>query len=287
MRKIEKIKEILNSKKKLEEKINEIDALINFIDYDLFELVKTEDWPEAVPETQIVDETSEKDRMDRAEGIVDSLIDSLENKKFLDFGCGEGHCVKYSSKQTFSVGYDIVKTGSLDWEVENKNFLLTTNFEKIKEKGPFDAILIYDVLDHVENPVDVLNKASSVLSSRGLIYLRCHPWCGRHGGHCYRKLNKAFVHLVFSEKELKKLGCDVEFNNKILFPLRTYEDFIKKTDLKINSYEKEDQIVEEFFKNNNKIKDRILYLYGVKSWRDDPPSFQMSQCFIDYILSKK
>lgn len=286
MEKIKEIKKILNSLKSPEEKIHEINIIANFDDeFDqLKKILSSEDWPEAVLEFQIADETSETDKDDRAEGIVDILIaESLENKKFLDFGCGEGHCVKYSSKQTFSVGYDIVKTGSLNWEEENENFLLTTNFDKIKEKGPFDLILIYDVLDHAENPVDVLQNASSVLSPRGLIYLRCHPWCGRHGGHLYKKLNKAFVHLVFSEDELKELGCDVEFNNKILFPLKTYENFIKKTDLKIYNSEIEEQKVEDIFRNNELIKNRLLNLYEKKL---NFPSFQMSQCFIDYILSK-
>lgn len=289
MKEIKEIKEILNSEKPLEEKINKINIIVNFDDeFDkLKKIIKSEDWPEAVLEFHIADETSEEDKIDRAEGIIDILIEDLKDRKFLDFGCGEGHCVKYSSEQTFSVGYDIVKTGNLKWEEENENFLLTTQFEKIKEKGPFDIVLVYDVLDHAKDPVDVLNKVSSVLSPRGLVYLRCHPWCGRHGGHCYRKLNKAFVHLVFSEEELKKLDCDVEFNNKILFPLRTYEDFIKKTDLKINSFETEIQTVEDFFKNNELVRNRILNLYNKEEWRHDPPSFQMSQCFVDYVLGKE
>ncbi len=211
----EKINEIINnSKLSPEEKLDLISKKLDSVadetannseDNDfsqLQDLLKSDKWPEAVLEFQIADDTSEEDKTDRAEGIIDILIEeSLEGKRFLDFGCGEGHSVKYSSEEnaSVSVGYDIKSTGKLPWEQDGK-FLLTTEFEKVLDKGPFDIVLIYDVLDHAEDPMDVLLKASSVLSPTGTIYLRCHPFSSRHGGHCYRKLNKAFVHLVFSEE---------------------------------------------------------------------------------------
>ena len=314
---IEKINEILSSNLSEEEKLEEIKKISTESTVEsstestaesstepefekLKNLLNSEDWPEAVLEFQIADDTSEEDKTDRAEGIVDILIEeSLENKKFLDFGCGEGHAVKYTSEDcangdpTISVGYDIEKQGSLEWENDEK-FLLTTDFEKVKAKGPFDVILIYDVLDHAENPAEVLNQVSSILKNNGTIYLRCHPWSGRHGGHAYRKINKAFVHLVFSEKELKNLGIeDNGHNNKVLFPIATYSrlfagvdgsQILHGTRLSVNSPDVEDQEVEPFFKNNELVRKRILTAFEKDNWEQNCPQFQMAQCFLDYVI---
>jgi 2-polyprenyl-3-methyl-5-hydroxy-6-metoxy-1,4-benzoquinol methylase len=192
-----------------------------------------------------------------------------------------------------SIGYDKEKNpnSKLEWEEKKENFLITTDFEKVKAEGPYDIILIYDVLDHAkgESMSEILERAKSVLSEDGIIYLRCHPWCGRHGGHAYRKINKAFVHLVFTEDELEKMGLVLEPTQKIFFPLATYSKAIEESGL-VNSQEHEIdfQDVEPFFSNNPVVKERLLKLYGIKEWGDSGrPAFQMSQCFVDYVLSNK
>jgi 2-polyprenyl-3-methyl-5-hydroxy-6-metoxy-1,4-benzoquinol methylase len=261
---------------------------------DLKTLLDSSEWPNAVFEVQIADENSEADKKERAEGIADILLPNLDGKKFLDFGCGEGHVAEYAAKSTnLSIGYDKEKNpnSKLEWEEKKENFLITTDFEKVKAEGPYDIILIYDVLDHAkgESMSEILERAKSVLSEDGIIYLRCHPWCGRHGGHAYRKINKAFVHLVFTEDELEKMGLVLEPTQKIFFPLATYSKAIEESGL-VNSQEHEIdfQDVEPFFSNNPVVKERLLKLYGIKEWGDSGrPAFQMSQCFVDYVLSNK
>lgn len=254
---------------------------------ELKKLLNSSNWPEAVLEFQIADESSEEDKADRAEGIIEILIEEpLKGKKFLDFGCGEGHAAKHAKKEAFvSIGYDIEQSGSLRWEDES-NFLLTTNFEKVKSAGPFDIILLYDVLDHSDNPTEVLNQAKSVLHQNGKIYLRCHPWCGRHGGHLYREKNKAFIHLIFTEEELNQLGVKCIKTNKVFYPLKTYKDFIKESGLVEKSCETEEQDIEPFFNKNEIIKNRIMKNFNIKEWSESIPEYQMKQCFIDYVLKK-
>ena len=263
----------------------------------LKKLLETDQWPESVYSFQIADESSESDKTERAEGIVDVLFQhDLNNMKFLDFGCGEGHVAKYcSNNSSVSVGYDIIKApnSSFAWEELTNNFLLTNDFDKVKENGPYDIILLYDVLDHAivssldqhNSMVQLLYNAKSVLSPEGTIYLRCHPWCSRHGGHLYRKLNKAFLHLVFSEEELGLLGLNLEPIHKVLAPLFTYDNVIKDAKLKKITESIEKQQVESFFSSDSVIKDRLLSTWGIKFWGDrNTPEFQMSQCFVDYTL---
>lgn len=254
-------------------------------------LVLSEQWPSAVFKVQIADENSEKDKEERAEGICDILLPPLNGKKVLDFGCGEGHIAKHAATEaTISVGYDIDKSpkSQLRWEEKEENLLLTTDFEKVSSEGPYDVILIYDVLDHTKNAMsEILLRAKSVLSNEGRIYLRCHPWCGRHGGHAYRKINKAFVHIVFSEEELRAFGLELEPNQKVTFPLLTYNKAIEDAGLvKDSEHEIDTQEVEPFFSENPLVKARILKAFGAEEWSEGKPSFQMSQCFVDYVLKK-
>jgi len=255
-------------------------------------LLDLTDWPEAVFGAQIADENSESDKAERAEGVSDMLLPPFSGKKFLDFGCGEGHVAKYVSREAaISIGYDIVrnKLSQFDWENKDGSFLLTTDFEKVVSEGPYDIVMIYDVLDHSsEDPSEVLLKAKSVLAEDGKIYMRCHPWTGRHGGHAYRKINKAFVHLVLEEDELEEMGVSLEHNGKVLFPISTYNKAIEEAGLARESEPEVDtQEVESFFKDNSLVKARILKAFGLNEWTAERPVFQMSQCFLDYVLKKK
>lgn len=257
-------------------------ALKNFLD--------SGNWPKAVHEDQIADDTSESDKDERAEGISDMLLPPLDGKKFLDFGCGEGHVANYTSKSAYlSVGYDIVKSprSRFEWENNKDKLLLTTEFNEVESKGPYDTILIYDVLDHAQDPKEVLSKAKSVLSDDGKIYVRTHPWTSRHGGHAYRKINKAFVHLVFTEEELKSMDIELEYNIKSMRPISDFDSWLKGSGLKkLSEPELDQQEVEPFFKENPIVRKRIMDSFGIKEWEKGLPEWQMSQCFWDYVLEK-
>jgi len=255
-------------------------------------LLESDEWPEAVPPGHIADDGSEADKEERAEGISDLLLPPIPNKRFLDLGCGEGHVVKYASKDSaVSVGYDIRKPeGSpFRWEEEEGRMLLTTDFEKVRARGPYDVVLMYDVLDHAEEETmdELLERAASVLKPDGSIHLRCHPWCGRHGGHAFRSINKAFLHLVFDNYEMGDLGVSCPHHARVLYPIDTYNEMIARAGLvSVSDVEIETQDVEGFFEENPIVRDRILRTFGLGAWGESPPRFQMSQCFLDFVLKK-
>ena len=229
---------------------------------DLRLLAKSEQWPQAVPEELICDD-NEDSKLSRAAGIVNEFIrTNLTDKKFLDFGCGEGH-VPYVAASLVGVkhatGYDPT---AQDWShfgsVENMQ--LTTDFFTVKKNGPYDVILVNDVLDHCADPKAVLEQIKEVKSPTARIYLRCHPWSSRHGSHLYKQLNKAYLHLVFSQDELYGMGLKETKTTKLLDPLPFYRSIIKDAGFTTVQEETITHPVELFFTHKpavlRRIKDR-------------------------------
>jgi 2-polyprenyl-3-methyl-5-hydroxy-6-metoxy-1,4-benzoquinol methylase len=261
----------------------------------LIDLLNSNQWPPAVDPSLICDTRSEQDKEDRAEGILDLIIDiSLENLKFLDYGCGEGHVINRSQlhKTKYSVGYDIKKSDRWEqWTL--KDALLTDDWTKAKSFAPFNVVLMYDVIDHMlESTEDVISRLKEIkqlLAPNGRVYVRTHPYCSRHGTHLYHQINKAYAHLVFTEEELDILGYKHEKTRKIIHPIGEYSHLFKSAGFRIHngpSVIKEG--VEKFFFSNQAVSDRIK-----SNYKNSPearlraghfPTFQLEQQFIDYIL---
>lgn len=250
----------------------------------LKELLNSNAWPKVSSDENICNFEIEDDKLDRAEGILSEAFNfSLEGKSLLDFGCGEGHTIIKAMSQgcDLGVGYDITAQGKSTWSTELVNkTMLTTSREAVAALGPYDHILLYDVMDHLQGDVDEnIDFILSVSKPDAKFFIRCHPWCSRHGGHLYNKINKAYAHLVFTDEELKQLELTVENIKKVIKPLATYSEWLKKIPKLTNKVTKE--IIEPFFFDNKLIHKRILLNWnnsGVSGW----PEFQLSQVYIDY-----
>lgn len=91
--------------------------LISFTKSDTvgeFEILKaflnSGEWPQAVNPEVICSVNSKEDKLERAEGILNIVVNAdLIGKKFLDFGTGEGHVPFKAQEQKvkLSVGYDL------------------------------------------------------------------------------------------------------------------------------------------------------------------------------------
>lgn len=264
----------------------------------LIKLLHSNEWPEAVNPADILDINDEQDKEDRAEGILEMIIDvHMENLKFLDFGCGEGHVVNKSKKQNtkLSVGYDIKKSDRWDsWE-KGGNVIYTTDWNIVKNSGPYNVVLMYDVIDHmISTHLELqtkLKEIKSILAPNGKVYVRCHPWSSRHGTHLYRQINKAFVHMLFTDDEIKKMGYTQEKVRQIKHPATDYAALWTSCGFRATSgphHSKSE--VEPFFKNNPEVKAKIQDCYKDSIWevlRSGAvfPEEHMSSNFIDWTLS--
>ena len=259
---------------------------------DLVRALESDVWPEAANQFLICDPDVEEDKILRGSGILDLMIgEEIQNLKFLDFGCGEGHSVQAAKEKNASlaVGYDIKQYPN--WDKNNStNIIFNSDWEVIKQHGPYDVILCFDVIDHAvnEDAAVLIHKMKSVLSPNGKIYLRAHPWTSRHANHFYHKLNKAYIHLVFSDAELKQIDNSwmtdkyYEHNNGVTKPLLTYNEWFQQAGLEVEHNRKMTEEVEDFFKTP-----AIAKRIQKNTQFTEFPEFQMTMQFIDYVLIHK
>lgn len=277
-------------------------------DEDLISYPQDLNWPAAVEASLICNRQSEDEKFDRAEGILDMVVTkSIKNTKFLDFGCGQGHVAEKALAQNckLTVGYDIE---SQNWDKRkiDEKLLLTTDWNEVKKNGPYEVVLVYDVLDHIVTPtyeiidchnppnniIEAFKAIKSVTAPAGTIYVRCHPWTSRHGSHLYQKINKAFLQLIFTDEELIKIGATETklAIQKIIHPLDTYSKIFSLAGFRnIRENARLTEPIEPFFERNLLIAKRIK-----QNWRTSPnnelragtkfPIFQMEIQFLDYIL---
>lgn len=198
---------------------------LSFVVKDIKAVLHSNLWPVAAADSLIV--TTEHQKLNRAKNIIASLP-PLKNQRFLDFGCGEGHCVTMAKEAALAVGYDPL----MNWTERTD---LYTEWFEINKLRPFDTILIYDVLDHVPENVAIscLVQARSVLKPGGRIHIRFHPWTARHGTHLYTALNRAYAQFILPPEELQALGMDMSLMLPMTDPLLYYQKLIETTDLKV------------------------------------------------------
>jgi len=188
-------------------------------------------WPEAVDSSLIVSEEDEPAKRLRASSILSSFVNLLPGKRFLDFGCGEGHvAVEAARRGARAVGYDPVAQG---WDPDLAT--LTTDLQGVIQGGPYDIALLYDVLDHLPDgyQVPVLQQLRSLLTPDGWLYVRCHPWTSAHGTHLYRTLNRSHAHLLLSDQELTALGCSQEPVCRVVRPIDAYHDWFQQAGFRV------------------------------------------------------
>ena len=245
----------------------------------LKEMLDSGDWPAAVdPEQICADDDSEK-KVIRANNILDLIVvENLKDKKFLDYGCGSGEVVlEASKKEANAIGYDINPS---KFEPHD---LLTADFEAIRKLAPFDVILVHDVLDHIEHidPLQALFQIKEVLSPHGRVYVRNHPWSSRHGGHLYNTKNKAFMHLVFDEIELTRIGgYATDYNIRVTDPLGTYRYWFNETGFSIKEEYPIIHEVEKFFTQPSIVWEKLKH-----HWPDSETQINFLEIeFVEYIL---
>ena len=248
-------------------------------------LMQIDCWPEAVPKFLIAKETSTEDQINRANAVLDMILDkTVENCNFLDFGCGEGWIAKQVIERgtSESTGFDIKK--SENWEkLTDVNF--TNNFNDLKPSH-YDVIILYDVLDHCEDPVTLMNQVKSLIKNDGKLYIRCHPWVSKHATHIYKQgINKAYFHLFLNYQEILELIKEEPIFTRVeKNPLAAYHWWFKDFEIKKERFVREP--INEFFKVPS-FKELLSTAQEVPIEHIDEFMKGLEIQFIDYCLTLK
>ncbi|OGM57398.1 hypothetical protein A3E46_02150 [Candidatus Woesebacteria bacterium RIFCSPHIGHO2_12_FULL_46_16] len=104
--------------------------------------------------------------------IKNNLKDLIPpGKKILDYGCGTGEILAHLSP-SFGVGYDISPKMV---EIARKKFKSNKNLRFVTQpnaiSGPFDFLLMIDVVEHLEDPQRALGSVKEFMNEESLLVL--------------------------------------------------------------------------------------------------------------------
>lgn len=241
------------------------------------------DWPVAANPDIIVKPDSEEKKRFRALQISGLIPVPTIDKKVLDFGCGEKHTALELAHQAAKVvGYDIIKD---DQWCNTDNVVFTTDRAVVDNNGPYDIILLHDVLDHIkgDDPAEIMKWIRTLLADNGVVFVRTHPWTSKHGGHLYLQQNKAFLHLVLTPDEMLKNNLKLDHNLRLCRPMAAYESWITNAGFHISDKRIQAEKPNRYF--TGPILDRILKVTWDDKIDQDQALRIMSNDFIDYTLT--
>lgn len=98
--------------------------------------------------------------------------------KFLDIGCGEGWSLEFFKRLNWEVtgidfssyGCKLFNPGMIDYLIEGDMFIRIE--ELIKEEKKYDCIYLLNVLEHVLDPLKLLERCYQLLSEKGVLLIQ-------------------------------------------------------------------------------------------------------------------
>ncbi len=104
-----------------------------------------------------------------------NLIEKFNtNKKILDYGCGRGGFLieaNYRNYNCLGTEFNADLISSLSSAFTNISFLTIDNFQKYSEEK-FDIIFLNNVLEHLINPIEIMEDLKKHLNPEGIFILQ-------------------------------------------------------------------------------------------------------------------
>lgn len=96
-----------------------------------------------------------------------------EGGKVADYGCGSGEFVDYAGQKYEMYGFDIspdaIEIAKKRFSTYEKKFFISEDFKKGILK--FDAICLWDVIEHIEDPNELIKLLKKRMNSDGIMIL--------------------------------------------------------------------------------------------------------------------
>ncbi|WP_430300455.1 class I SAM-dependent methyltransferase [Rhabdothermincola salaria] len=114
----------------------------------------------------------------RLTGLLEVLAPQGEPPRMLDVGCGIGGSVRVA----LALGWDAtgidLAPAAVDIAAAHSLpcFRLDLNDTRLDARGPFDLITLFEVVEHVSDPVAFLGRTADLLSAGGIVHLTTPNW---------------------------------------------------------------------------------------------------------------
>ena len=109
----------------------------------------------------------------------EALSKERNNISVIEVGCSNGRNISFPLAE---YGYQVtgvdIHTQSIDWANKNNNFsnaaFICQDFSHFSSDEKFDAVILSDILEHVENPLEIIQYSANHLKENGFILI-CIP----------------------------------------------------------------------------------------------------------------
>lgn len=148
--------------------------------------------------------------------VLSELRNKTKGRRLLDVGCGQGHFLNMAKENGWEVqGVEFAESAC---RYARENFGLEIINKELKDanfaSGYFDAVTLWNVLDHLLDPLGTLCEIYRVLKPKGILVIRIPNVC------LHLFMRKIFSLLLFSLRSNKFRGPFVihnyGFNNKTI-----------------------------------------------------------------------
>jgi len=142
------------------------------------------------------------------------LVPQLHGKSVLDIGCGLGGRTGYvvTTGARSVVGVDInheeiesarrLAIERLDADSRSRLQFIAVREQDPLPFGPYDIVLLIDCLEHVRDPIAMLNLAYTMLRPGGICYFSTVGWYNHLASHLSGIIPIPFATVFFSDKQI-------------------------------------------------------------------------------------
>ncbi|MCK7589894.1 class I SAM-dependent methyltransferase [Subsaxibacter sp. CAU 1640] len=215
---------------------------------------------------------------------------SLNNKRILDFGCGEGGfsvALAINLANSEVVGIDLLEGQMAASKFKKENGIKNLHFivsrsEQLEDQS-FDCVFSHDSFEHFEDPEYILSEIIRLTKKDGMVMIKFGPtWCspyGRHMGGTFRK-DRPWIHLLIPEKHMMRVHSVYHNRHKLFEHYKDLEGGLNKMTVK-----RANAIIKKF-NNVEVVESKVSYLFKGSAFKNVPVINEMLSSSL-YIKLKK